>query len=74
VADSSRVSRHHARIVVSDQEVIVEDMGSKNGTFVGDRRIDEPTSLADGDDLRFGDVRVVLRCLGIGGPDATVTM
>jgi hypothetical protein len=74
VADSSRVSRHHARIVVSDQQVIVEDMGSKNGTFVGDRRIDDPTSLSDGDELRFGDVQVVFRSLGIGGPDGTLTM
>ena len=32
--DAGGVSRHHARIVVSGDEARVEDLGSKNGTFV----------------------------------------
>ena len=74
VVESPRVSRHHARIVISGESAIVEDLGSKNGTFVGERRIEEPASLSDGDLLRVGDVQIVFRSLGIGGPDATLTM
>ena len=43
LVDVPGVSRRHARIVVTGAEVAVEDLGSKNGTFVGDRRVDGPT-------------------------------
>jgi len=59
--ESSWISRHHARIVVSDQGAIVEDLGSKNGTCVGSQRIEEPTVLTHGDVLRIGDVRIEFR-------------
>ena len=55
------VSRRHARIVVSaGGEATLEDFGSLNGTFVGDRRISEPTKLQDGDQLRIGKERLRL--------------
>ena len=47
--DSSGVSRRHARIVIRDGQATLEDMGSKNGTFLGERRLDAPVILADGD-------------------------
>ena len=74
VIESPRVSRHHARITVTDAGVIVEDLGSKNGTFVGDRRIDRPTPLADGDELGIGDVQLVFHARGCDDHDATLTM
>jgi DNA-binding winged helix-turn-helix (wHTH) protein len=52
--DSQRVSRHHARILVRNGQAAIEDLGSKNGTFVGSRRVDQPTPLADGDQLKVG--------------------
>ena len=55
------VSRKHARIVVSpDGGATLEDFGSLNGTFVGERRISEPTKLEDGDQIRIGKERLRL--------------
>jgi DNA-binding winged helix-turn-helix (wHTH) protein len=52
--DSPRVSRRHARFVVGGRRVTVEDLGSKNGTFVGGQRIVERTMLKPGDHVRIG--------------------
>lgn len=52
--DVPGVSRRHARIVVKGGDVAIEDLGSKNGTFVRDRRVEAPTSLADRDHVRLG--------------------
>jgi hypothetical protein len=54
--DSGRVSRQHARITVTMGRAVLEDLGSKNGTFVGTRRIDAPTELQDGDEIGVGPV------------------
>jgi DNA-binding winged helix-turn-helix (wHTH) protein len=58
--DSRRVSRRHARILVSSEGATIEDLGSRNGTFVGDRRI-ESAALADGDEIRVGPARLSFR-------------
>jgi DNA-binding winged helix-turn-helix (wHTH) protein len=70
--DTQSVSRHHARLVRSGCEVAVEDLGSKNGTFVQGRRITSAVAVGDGDTIRFGDVVTVLRNLEV--PRATVTV
>lgn len=59
--DLPNVSRHHARIVVDGDSAVVEDLGSKNGTFVNERRVDGPTRIRHGDQLRLGHVAAVLR-------------
>ncbi len=59
--DAAGVSRHHARITVTAAETTVEDLGSKNGTFVRGARIMTRHSLADGDQIRFGPVVVTFR-------------
>lgn len=59
--DSPSVSRRHARILVGHDRVLVEDLGSKNGTFVRGVRIDQPTPIEDGDELRFGSVTATFR-------------
>jgi DNA-binding winged helix-turn-helix (wHTH) protein len=61
--ESSTVSRRHARIRVEGGEVILEDLASKNGTFVRGQRISGPTALFDGDVFRLGRVKVTLRSL-----------
>jgi len=56
--DMGGVSRHHARIVISNGEARVEDLQSKNGTFVRGQRIDAGHLLQDGDEIRVGSVVV----------------
>lgn len=59
--DSTTVSRRHAVIVVSPEGATLEDLGSKNGTFVRGRRVDAVTPLADGDELAVGSARMSFR-------------
>lgn len=61
--DSASVSRRHARIQVTEGGAVLEDLNSKNGTFVGGRRIDSPVPLADGHDFILGSVLVTYRCI-----------
>ncbi|RYF08252.1 MAG: GGDEF domain-containing protein, partial [Deltaproteobacteria bacterium] len=51
--DQDSVSRQHARLVTQEYKSWVEDMGSTNGTFVNNVRV-ERTELRDGDLLRVG--------------------
>jgi hypothetical protein len=59
--DAAGVSRHHARVTVAGETITVEDLGSKNGTFVRGTRITTQHPLADGDQIRFGSVVVTFR-------------
>lgn len=52
--DASTVSRRHARLVVTPGSTVLEDFGSKNGTFRGDERVTSPVPLSDGDAVRIG--------------------
>jgi len=53
VIDSPDVSRHHARLIVSAVAVMLEDLGSKNGTFMAGKRITS-TVVRDGDQITIG--------------------
>jgi DNA-binding winged helix-turn-helix (wHTH) protein len=57
------VPRHHARIVISNGQATIEDLESKNGTFVNGRRITDVTTVEDGDQIRVGSVSMVYRRL-----------
>lgn len=59
--DHDTVSRRHARIRVEEGRAVLEDLASKNGTFLRGVRVDAPTELADGDEFRLGDVPVRFR-------------
>lgn len=61
--DSHHVSRAHAAFEVHGGRVVVEDLGSKNGTFVGERPIDAATELRPGDRLRLGRHAAVLQLI-----------
>jgi predicted component of type VI protein secretion system len=50
------VSRQHCEIYEEQGRLVVNDMGSLNGTFVGDQRISEPTFLLPGELLTVGTV------------------
>jgi transcriptional regulator with AAA-type ATPase domain/polyferredoxin len=54
------VSRLHARIVVDDDGVTIEDLGSTNGTYVEGRRIDQPEKVTTRIRVRFGRVKLRL--------------
>jgi signal transduction histidine kinase/pSer/pThr/pTyr-binding forkhead associated (FHA) protein len=58
VLKASSVSREHAVIHLIGGEPVLEDLGSRNGTFLNDVRIEEPARLADGDLLRVGGIRI----------------
>jgi DNA-binding winged helix-turn-helix (wHTH) protein len=58
--DAAGVSRHHARINAASVPTI-EDLGSKNGTYVHGQRITQPQRLGDGDQIRLGSVVVTFR-------------
>ena len=50
------VSREHAKIISRGNSVAIDDMGSSNGTFIHDDRVQSPTTLTDGDILRLGSI------------------
>ena len=59
--DSPKISRRHARIVVNAVRTTIEDLDSKNGTFVRGVRICGPIDLHDGDKVRLGRLTFVFR-------------
>jgi len=59
--DDSTISRRHARIVVAGQSATIEDLGSKNGTFVEGKRIEKPRALADGERIQVGSIVLTFR-------------
>jgi len=69
--NSAGVSRRHARIRVAAGRATIDDLGSKNGTFVGDEPVKGPRSLADGDVISVGSVKLTLRIFQT--PSSTMT-
>ena len=70
--DAPGISRRHACIRVEGERATIEDLGSKNGTYVGEAAapISGPTPLADETRLRLGRVLLVFRT----SPEAGSTM
>jgi pSer/pThr/pTyr-binding forkhead associated (FHA) protein len=69
--ESPTVSRHHARICVSGGGATIEDLGSKNGTYLHGERISAAASLVDGDEIRLGSIPVTIRLLKAAGSTVT---
>jgi DNA-binding winged helix-turn-helix (wHTH) protein len=59
--DDSSVSRRHARIVVGPQGATLEDLGSKNGTKLQGRKIQDAARLTDRDVIQIGPATMVVR-------------
>ena len=53
------ISRHHCEVWLTDEAVLVRDLGSHNGTFVEESRVEE-AQIFTGQTLRVGDVQMVL--------------
>jgi DNA-binding winged helix-turn-helix (wHTH) protein len=69
--DDESVSRRHARIAVDDSGATVEDLGSKNGTFLRGRRIDKSARLQDQDTIKIGPASMVFRLFRKTGSTAS---
>jgi len=70
--DAGSVSRRHARLVFEDESGMLEELGSKNGTWVNGVQVTTSARIQDGDEIRFGSVRARLR--RAFAADSTVTV
>lgn len=64
--DDPSVSRVHARLEITRDVMRIEDLHSKNGTFIEGRRISEPTELLNRCEVVIGEVSVTLARLDSG--------
>lgn len=55
VVDEPYVSSTHARFTLQGPALVLEDLGSTNGTLVNGHLIDQPVTLRDGDEVQVGD-------------------
>ena len=60
VIHAPEVSRHHARIIVAGTTVMLEDLGSKNGTYIGTQRVTTSAPVQSGDEILVGTIRMRL--------------
>jgi hypothetical protein len=51
IIDDRQASRYHARITQTEDGYVLEDLGSKNGTFLNGQPLKAPTVLTDGDEI-----------------------
>src|SRR6478609_8661982 len=54
----TEISRHHARLVVRDDNVLIQDLDSTNGTFVNGSQV-KLQSLVDGDKIQVGTTTIL---------------
>ncbi len=66
--DDISVSRHHLRFVREGEQLMLEDLGSMNGTYLNRDRIDGPRRLQDGDQIHIGKYRAYLHMGRAGSP------
>lgn len=59
VLNDDYASSHHARLLHRDNEWYLEDLDSRNGTFLNGQRVDQPEKLQPGMEIRIG--RTTLR-------------
>lgn len=57
VISDRQVSRFHARVSLTEQGVLLEDLGSKNGTFRNGNLVTDPVYLSDGDQVQVAMVQ-----------------
>jgi DNA-binding winged helix-turn-helix (wHTH) protein len=69
--DDATVSRQHARIRIEPGRAMLEDLGSKNGTWLRGARIAGSRALSDGDEIRIGSVPMTFRCFAAERPTET---
>lgn len=70
--DLPEISRRHASVVISGTQATLEDLESRNGTFVREERITAPRPLRDGDEIRLGTVCLTFHVASDGGTTKAV--
>jgi hypothetical protein len=71
VLENEKVSGKHARISVSQGHFVLTDLESANGTYVNGQEILGPMKLMENDEIKIGDVVLVLKTLGGSNTDAS---
>jgi DNA-binding winged helix-turn-helix (wHTH) protein len=71
--DLDSVSRRHARIVVEQEEATLEDLKSKNGTFLNGQKVTSPVRLSNGNRIKVGAASLVFHCSRKMGTTRTET-
>src|SRR5438105_184539 len=69
--DDESVSRRHAQIVIDDSGATLEDLGSKNGTYLRGKKVRTAMELQDKDVIKIGPASMVFRALHRTGPTAS---
>jgi hypothetical protein len=61
--DANAVSRYHATLSRQDEQVILQDLGSVNGTYIDGRKLDpnESVELHGGEEIQIGEVRLIFQ-------------
>ena len=59
------ISRHHARIILDEEKIVLRDLNSTNGTFIGKKRIQEDTVIEPNTLFRVGGTQLMIRLRGV---------
>ena len=63
ILDDPKVSGRHAKFTVENEDFVIWDLGTSNGTMVNGRKIREATSLAENDLIKIGESVFVIKLL-----------
>lgn len=68
------LSRRHARLTLVDGAWLIDDLGSRNGTFINGRKIDRPTEIKIGDSIALSASLIKVDHLSnLGAPHEVIT-
>ena len=70
--DAAGISRRHARIVVTPSDATIEDLDSKNGTWVNEKPISGAVALHDGDRISVGPIVAICHASTSGASTETI--
>jgi pSer/pThr/pTyr-binding forkhead associated (FHA) protein len=71
--EADPMSRRHAHITINFDHALIEDLGSRNGTFINGKAVTVQTRLWPNQTIEIGSVTIKLRRVkSIGPPDASL--
>ena len=69
ILDDATISVEHARLTLDGDGAYIEDLSSRNGTFINNQRVEQRTRLDDGDYLRLGGGSTVVKFSMMGASE-----